>query len=116
MNIIAVWYGFLLLSGKKLLATGSAKRDLYAKPTASRKAAQLWVGKDVRGGSPKGDLCHWLSTGCISPASRNIILSYSYTHGCAVQLSKRAQICKCFGAFLRQPAAEIRPAQCLAET
>ena len=28
------------------LATGSAKRDLYAKPTASRFAAQLWVGKD----------------------------------------------------------------------
>ena len=29
-------------------ATGSAKRDLYAKPTASREAAQLWVGKDAR--------------------------------------------------------------------
>ena len=73
-------------------------------------------GKDARGGSPKGDLCHWRSAGCISPASRNIILSYGYAHGCAVQPSKRAQICKCFGAFLRQPAAEIRPAQCLAET
>ena len=35
-------------SVKKLLATGSAKRDLYAKPTASRKAAQLWVGRDAR--------------------------------------------------------------------
>ena len=32
----------ILLSGKKVLATGSAKRDLYAKPTASRRAAQLW--------------------------------------------------------------------------
>ena len=37
----------LLLSGKTL-ATGSAKRDLYAKPTASRLAAQLWVGKGAR--------------------------------------------------------------------
>ena len=36
-----------LLSGKTL-ATGSAKRDLYAKPTASRGAAQLWVGKGAR--------------------------------------------------------------------
>ena len=68
---------------KKLLAAGSAKRDLYAKPTASREAAQLWVDKDARHGSPKGDLCHWLSAGCVSPASRNIILSYSYTHSCA---------------------------------
>ena len=73
----------ILLSGKKVLATGSAKRDLYAKPTASRKAAQLWVGKDTRDGSPKGDLCHWLSAGCVSPASRNIILPYSYNHRCA---------------------------------
>ena len=72
----------LLLSGKTL-ATGSAKRDLYAKPTASRKAAQLWVGKDARSGSPKGDLYHWQSAGCISPASRNIFLSYSYPHSCA---------------------------------
>ena len=72
----------LLLSGKTL-ATGSAKRDLYAKPTASRLAAQLWVGKDARDGSPKGDLCHWLSAECISPASRNSIFSCSYTHSCA---------------------------------
>ena len=35
-------------SVKKLLATGSAERDLYVKPTASRFAAQLWVGKDAR--------------------------------------------------------------------
>ena len=67
----------------KTLSTGSAKRDLYAKPTASRKAAQLWVGKDTKDGSPEGDLCHWLSAGCISPAARNTIHSYSYTHSCA---------------------------------
>ena len=50
---------------------GSAKRDLYAKPTASREAAQLWVGRNARHGSPEGNLCHWLSAGCVSPASRN---------------------------------------------
>ena len=71
-----------MLLSVKLLATGSAKRDLYAKPTASREAAQLWVGNDARGGSPKGDLCHWLSAGCVSPASRNAVLSCSYTHSC----------------------------------
>ena len=68
---------------KKLLATGSAKRDLHAKPTASRKAAQLWVGKDTRGCSAKWDLCYWLSAGCVSPASRNVVLSCGYTHSCA---------------------------------
>ena len=40
-------------------------------------------GKDTRHGSPKGDLCYWLSVGCVSPASRNIILSCCYTHSCA---------------------------------
>ena len=25
----------------------------------------------TRDGSPKGDLCHWRSAGCVSPASRN---------------------------------------------
>ena len=74
----------LLLSGKTL-ATGPAKRDLYAKPTASRLAAQLWVGKGARAVSPKGDLCYWLSAECASPASRNIILSYTYTHSCAAR-------------------------------
>ena len=44
----------LLLSGKTL-ATGSAKRDLYAKPTASRLVAQLWVGKGARA-VPRGGL------------------------------------------------------------
>ena len=39
-------------------------------------------GKDTRGSSPKGDLCHWRSAGCVSPASRNIILPCSYTHSC----------------------------------
>ena len=46
--------------------------------TASRLAAQLWVGKDTRDGSPKGDLYYWLSAGCVSPASRNSIFSCSF--------------------------------------
>ena len=42
-------------------------------------------GKDTRDGSPKGDLCHWRSAGCVSPASRNTILSCSYTHSCTAR-------------------------------
>ena len=37
---------------QKVLATGSAKRDLYAKPTASRGAAQLWVVR-IQGAVPR---------------------------------------------------------------
>ena len=55
------------------LSTGSAKRDHYTKPTASRLVAQLCVDKDTRSSSPDGDLCYCMSSGCVSPASRNAL-------------------------------------------
>ena len=74
-----------LLSGKLFLSTGSAKRDHYTKLTASRLVAQLCVDKDTRSSSPDGDLCYCMSSGCVSPASRNAL---QYTP--APQLRRKA--------------------------
>ena len=57
----------------------SAKRDIYAKPTASREAVQLWDGymSVLLYGSAKRDLFILAAMNkhrCISPASRNSLL------------------------------------------
>ena len=61
----------------KPFTTGSAKRDLHTKPTASGETAQLWVDCRLFFSSlvPRsGTYSPIYHRGCISPASRNIFL------------------------------------------
>ena len=75
---------FLLLSGKLFFIYGFREAGpLYE--THYKPVAQLCVDKDTRSSSPNGDLCYFMSSGCVSPASRNALL---YTP--APQLRRKA--------------------------
>ena len=53
---VAIFHWFYVAVRLESLFTGSAKRDLYARPTANHLAAQLWDSKDTGRCSPKGGL------------------------------------------------------------